>query len=159
MKSKYTWIVLIAIVGLGLIAVLMFTPTPPSGDPVTLLGTSVPPLPTPNPELVAQGKSLYSQNCASCHGANLEGKLDWKRIQEDGSYLPPPHDGSGHTWHHPDELLLNITANGGDMPESKMPAFGEVLTEQDMRAVLEFIKSNWEQQEREYQWWITVTSK
>ena len=159
MRSKYTWFILIVIVGIGLIAVLKFTPTPPSSEPVTLLGTTVPPVPTSNPEWIAQGETLYSQSCASCHGAKLEGVPDWKRVQKDGSYLPPPHDDSGHTWHHPDDLLLTITAGGGDLPNSKMPAFDGVLTEQEMKAVLGFIKSNWGQEEREYQWWITVTDR
>lgn len=106
-----------------------------------------------------QGEDLYAQFCASCYGANLEGVPDWKRVQEDGSYLPPPHDDSGHTWHHPDDLLLTITAGGGDLPNSKMPAFDGVLTEQEMKAVLGFIKSNWGQEEREYQWWITATDQ
>jgi len=159
MKSKYTWFILIVIIVIGLIAVMKFTPTPPIGEPVSLLGTTVPPVPTPNTKWVAQGETLYSQYCASCHGANLEGKSDWKRVQEDGSYLPPPHDGSGHTWHHPDELLLTITAAGGDLPNSKMPAFGGVLSEREMRAVLEFIKSKWGQEEREYQWWITAQER
>lgn len=156
MKSKYTWLLFIAIIGIGLIAVLKFTPTSPAGDPVTLLGTSVSPVPTPNPELVSQGESLYTQHCASCHGDNLEGKPDWKRIQEDGSYLPPPHDSSGHTWHHEDKILLTIIAKGGELPNSKMPAFSGILTEQEMKAVLEFIKSTWGQEEHEYQWWLTV---
>ena len=106
-----------------------------------------------------QGEDLYAQFCASCYGANLEGVPDWKRVQEDGSYLPPPHNGSGHTWHNPDDLLLSITAGGSDLPNSKMPAFDGVLTEQETRVVLEFIKSNWEQEEREYQWWITATDQ
>jgi hypothetical protein len=50
MRSKYTWFILIVIFGIGLIAVLKFTPTPPSSEPVTLLGTTVPPVPTSNPE-------------------------------------------------------------------------------------------------------------
>jgi hypothetical protein len=72
--------------------------------------------------------------------------------------LPPPHDSSGHTWHHPDPVLIEIITNGGD-PElynTKMPGFGDQLTELEIIAVLDFIKNSWDQEDREYQWWITA---
>ena len=158
MQSKYTWLTLIVIVGIGLIALLKFTPIPPTGEPVTLLGITVPPVPTSNPKWAAQGEILYSQYCASCHGANLEGVPDWKRVQEDGSFLPPPHDSSGHTWHHPDPVLIEIITQGGDteLYNTKMPGFGEQLTETEIKAILDYIKSYWGPEEREYQWWLTA---
>ena len=70
MQSKYTWLTLIVIVGIGLIAGLKFIPTPPTGVPVTLLGITVPPVPTSNPKWAAQGEILYSQYCASVMGSN-----------------------------------------------------------------------------------------
>jgi len=128
------------------------------GDPVVINDTAVPPLPTLNPERVAQGATVYAQECATCHGANLEGASDWKQPLPDGSFPPPPHDSSGHTWHHADSLLLAIMADGGNPAfNSKMPAFREKLDESERRAVLEFIKSKWGEQEREFQWWITAT--
>ena len=30
-----------------------------------------------NKETISLGKSVYVQNCASCHGAKLEGQKDW----------------------------------------------------------------------------------
>lgn len=121
-------------------------------------GTAAPPLPTLDPDRVAQGAVLYAQNCAQCHGANLEGAPDWKRSLPDGSFPPPPHDSSGHTWHHPDGLLLEIMAEGGDPAyNSHMPGFQDKLTSDELSAVLEFLKSRWGQEEREFQWWITKT--
>ncbi len=70
---------------------------------------------------------------------------------------PPPHDNSGHTWHHSDELLINITENGGDPTDnSKMTPFKAQLSREEIVAILEFIKSRWDLEKREYQWWITV---
>lgn len=128
-----------------------------ANQPVVINQTAVPPLPTLNPEDVAQGETLYAQYCAKCHGANLEGAPDWKRQLPDGSLPPPPHDNSGHTWHHPDELLISITENGGDPAyNSKMPAFKDQLSREDIVAILEFIRSRWDREEREFQWWVSV---
>jgi len=128
-------------------------------QPVVIGGTSVPPVPSLDPERVARGAELYATNCGACHGAELQGTSDWKRPLPDGSFPPPPHDSSGHTWHHPDGLLLEIIANGGDPAlNSKMPAFHQSLTPDEMRSTLEFIKSKWSADAREFQWWITVTS-
>src|SRR3546814_301467 len=63
-------------------------------------------------ELVANGKGIYANNCASCHGAKLEGQPDWRVRQANGRLPAPPHDESGHTWHHPDAGLIEITKNG-----------------------------------------------
>jgi len=129
-----------------------------AGAPVVINETAVPPIPTLNPEWVTRGMVIYARECATCHGANLEGLPDWKQSLPDGSLPPPPHDSSGHTWHHPDSLLLAIIAEGGDPAyNSKMPAFRDKLTEQERKAVLEFIKSRWGSKEAEFQWWMTAT--
>ncbi len=139
-------------------AILLYRPE--SGPQLVVIGgTSVPPVPSLDPERVARGAELYAANCGACHGPELQGASDWKRSLPDGSLPPPPHDSSGHTWHHPDGLLLEIIANGGDPAlNSKMPAFHEKLTLDEMRSILEFIKSKWGKDAREFQWWITVTS-
>ena len=129
-----------------------------AGVPVIINETAVPPVPTLIPEWVAQGAVVYARECATCHGAKLEGAPDWKVALPDGSLPPPPHDSSGHTWHHPDSLLLAIIAEGGDPAyNSKMPPFRDKLTEQERQAVLEFIKSSWGSNEVEFQWWMTAT--
>lgn len=102
---------------------------------------------------LALGRAVYARECASCHGANGEGQPDWKVPLADGSLPAPPHDASGHTWHHADAQLLEIIARGGTIydPSSKMPAYGESLTEAEMRAVLDYLKSWWGPQERDFQ--------
>lgn len=147
--------------GLALLVIAFFVAyqrTAPGSQPVVINQTAVPPLPALDSEKVAQGKLLYAQSCANCHGANLEGAPNWKQSLPDGSLPPPPHDSSGHTWHHPDELLISITENGGDPAyNSKMPAFKEQLSRHEITAILEFIKSKWGREEREFQWWITMS--
>ena len=132
-----------------------------SNQPITIMETTVAPIPTLNPESVAIGKRVYAQYCADCHGASLQGVPNWKERQPDDSFLPPPHNSSGHTWHHADPLLIEIITNGGDpdLYDTKMPGFGKQLTEEEISAVLDYIKSSWWQDERELQWWVTVMEK
>jgi mono/diheme cytochrome c family protein len=97
---------------------------------------------------VALGKVIYSEHCASCHGANLEGQPDWRERKLDGRMPAPPHDATGHTWHHPDEVLFGIIRQGvaAFAPpgyESDMPAFGGVLSDKEIRAVMAYIKTRW----------------
>jgi mono/diheme cytochrome c family protein len=101
------------------------------------------------------GESVYAEQCASCHGDNLEGQPDWQTPLPSGRMPAPPHDASGHTWHHSDEALFLITKDGmaALVPdyESDMPAFGEILSNAEIAAVLDFIKSTWPERERAYQ--------
>lgn len=97
---------------------------------------------------VAMGQAVYARSCASCHGLDLEGQTDWKRPLPTGGYPAPPHDQTGHTWHHPDALLFKITKFGGQATASRgvrsqMPAFKDVLTDEEIWAVLAYIKSRW----------------
>jgi mono/diheme cytochrome c family protein len=101
-----------------------------------------------DPAQVAQGEALYRAQCASCHGAKLEGQPNWRKQLPDGTLPAPPHDASGHTWHHADPLLFKITKDGGQAGappgfRSNMPAFGDKLSDAEIWAVLAFIKSRW----------------
>ncbi|MBT3992062.1 MAG: c-type cytochrome [Rhodospirillaceae bacterium] len=101
-----------------------------------------------NLEQVAMGQKIYAENCASCHGVKLEGQKNWRRQLPGGGLPAPPHDQSGHTWHHPDKLLFNYTKQGGQALapkgfKSNMPGYGETLSDGQIWAVLAFIKSKW----------------
>ncbi len=105
------------------------------------------------------GKQLYQQSCAACHGVNLEGAENWQTPLEDGSLPPPPHDETGHTWHHGDQLLFDYTKLGGAAMlaqmgvemKSGMPAFEGKLTDEEIWAILDYIKSTWPQRIRDLQ--------
>jgi mono/diheme cytochrome c family protein len=105
-------------------------------------------LPHGDARVTARGAALYAAHCAACHGAALEGAPDWKQPGPDGLMPAPPHDASGHTWHHPDAQLFVMTRDGvaalvGGGYESGMPGFADVLTDDEIIAVLAFIKSTW----------------
>lgn len=107
-------------------------------------------------EQVTLGKTVYRANCAECHGAALEGQSNWQSRLADGTMPAPPHDENGHTWHHPDQQLFDYTKLGGAavVPapfKSAMPGFGKLLSDQDIWAVLAFIKSTWSPRAREIQ--------
>ena len=99
--------------------------------------------------LVARGGTLYAQQCAACHGAHGEGQPEWRERGPTGLLPAPPHDASGHTWHHPDEQLFAITRNGVaaviGQPnyQSTMPVYAGVLSDADIVAVLSYIKAQW----------------
>ncbi len=95
--------------------------------------------------LVALGEKVYARACANCHGANLEGQAGWRNRRG----LAPAHDESGHTWHHPDYLLVQFVRDGTVRVGGTMPAFGGTLSERDILAVLSFIKSRWPARIRE----------
>ena len=106
--------------------------------------------------LVASGTRIYAEQCASCHGANLQGQGDWKVPGPDGKLPAPPHDETGHTWHHDDETLFKLTKHGlaamlgpDSNYESNMPAYEGVLADEEIVAVLSFIKSRWPAEVRE----------
>ena len=98
--------------------------------------------------IVATGAEIYATTCASCHGAALEGQPDWKSRNSDGRLPAPPHDPTGHTWHHPDQQLLAIVTHGteaivGGDYRSNMMGFGEILGEAEIVDVMAYIKSTW----------------
>lgn len=115
-------------------------------------------------ELVALGERVYAQHCASCHGGQLEGQPNWRTPLPGGGYPAPPHDATGHTWHHPDQLLFDYTQKGGQAlvgsgGQSNMPSFGDVLGEREIWAVIAFIKSTWPEHVRQRQAALNAASR
>ncbi len=105
---------------------------------------------------IPTGARLYQENCASCHGANLEGQPEWRSRLPNGRLPAPPHDPSGHTWHHSDRILTDIVKRGtaaivGNGYESDMPGFEEVLKDEEIVEILAFIKNTWPDRIRELQ--------
>lgn len=116
-------------------------------------------LSTADVAVIRLGAQVYRAQCASCHGNALQGAADWKRMGVDGRLPPPPHDSTGHTWHHADGLLFRIVARGtavaiGDTARTSrygMPAFASQLSPVEMRAVLTYLKTTWTPDQRRRQ--------
>ena len=104
--------------------------------------------------VVSLGSIIYSEHCASCHGANLEGEPNWRQPKADLTMPAPPHDETGHTWHHKDELLFKLTKYGlaklFKLPNytSNMPVYERGLLDEEIIAALSFIKSRWPEEVR-----------
>jgi mono/diheme cytochrome c family protein len=102
-----------------------------------------------DPQVVSRGKTIYAAHCAACHGARLEGQPNWHERDASGRLPAPPHDAGGHTWHHPDQVLFDITkygvARAAKMPDyaTSMPVYEGVLPDADIVAVLSYIKAQW----------------
>jgi mono/diheme cytochrome c family protein len=101
------------------------------------------------------GAQLYAENCSSCHGANLEGQPNWMARKPDGKLPAPPHDATGHTWHHSDRQLLVIVRDGlaiiAPGYATDMPSFGGRLNDLEILAIFDFIKGRWPEKQRAFQ--------
>ncbi len=105
--------------------------------------------------LAEQGKLVFSQHCASCHGDRAQGLAEnWRQRLPDGSLPPPPLDGTAHAWHHPLSVLLQVINDGGIPLGGKMPAFEQQLTEEQKRAAIAFFQSLWS--DEIYQQWLQM---
>ncbi|MFK7866409.1 MAG: cytochrome c [Alphaproteobacteria bacterium] len=107
-----------------------------------------------------QGESLYLDHCASCHGIKLQGEPNWQTPNPDGTMPAPPHDVSGHSWHHPDDVLFAYTKLGGKGymkklgahdPQSNMPSYDGILSDHQIWRIIHYIKSTWPDDIREMQ--------
>lgn len=114
------------------------------GIVVVVLRANRPSIADPEDDVqVARGAAIYQAECSRCHGVELEGQPDWESPLADGSFPAPPHDETGHTWHHEDSYLFRVVKHGGETDESTMPGFAEKLSDEDIWAALAFIKSRW----------------
>lgn len=109
---------------------------------------------------LSNGQSLYAEHCAACHGANLEGQPDWRTPDENGVLPAPPHDETGHTWHHDNQLLFDYTKLGGEAAlaargvtgfSSGMPGFGDAVTDEEIWDILAYIRSTWPERVQDIQ--------
>jgi len=93
------------------------------------------------------GKRVYVTQCLRCHGASRQGQPNWRIRQPDGLLPPPPLDGTAHSWHHPDAQLFETVKKGPAalVPgyRSMMPSFDGTLSDQEIKAVIKYVKSQW----------------
>ena len=101
---------------------------------------------------VELGKTLFKDNCAKCHGSNGQSVFGWKERLADGSFPPPPLNGSAHSWHHPLSMLLGTIKAGGVARGGKMPAFKGQLNDEEIISVTAYFQNFWS--DNIYQAWI-----
>ena len=92
----------------------------------------------PSEATLARGSEVYAANCASCHGANLEG------TDRGPSHLSVVYEPG----HHPDAAFRAAIENGAmqhHWPFGPMPPV-EGLSDTDVDAVIAFIRSEQERQ-------------
>lgn len=99
--------------------------------------------PVPDAQVLARGKQLFKQNCASCHGDRAQGAPNWEKPGTDGKYPAPPLDGSAHAWHHPRVALLKVIKQGTQKIGGNMPAWQGKLSDADIDAVIIYFQSLW----------------
>lgn len=87
------------------------------------------------------GTAIYTAQCFRCHGG---------RDGIGGIAGAPPHTNEGHTWHHSDLRLTTVILRGGGTGQA-MPAFGDRLSADEVRAVLAYLKTWWGEEQREFQ--------
>jgi mono/diheme cytochrome c family protein len=145
MPGRARWLIACLTAGLMALAAaaVVYLQGPVPGDPA-------------DPAQVLAGRPLYAANCASCHGNGLQGQPDWRARLPNGRLPAPPHDVSGHTWHHPDRQLFDMIKFGIERfaprgYESDMPAYEGKLTDTQIWAILAFIKSTWPPEIRDRQ--------
>jgi len=129
----------------------------PAGQPVTGLSSVPVSQADLDPTLIVKGERLYQQNCAVCHGRRAEGDPHWRKRKPDGKLLPPPLDGTGHTWHHSKTLLASIITKGTASQGGDMPAWGDKLSIQEIDAILTWIQSRWNKDI--YKNWLEINSR
>ena len=98
---------------------------------------------TIDPIQFSQGQKLFQLNCASCHGKQAEGAVDWRKPDAQGKNPAPPLNGTGHTWHHSSKSLVNTIKNGTAKIGGNMPAWKDKLSSSEIKLILTWITAQW----------------
>lgn len=104
-----------------------------------------------NFSLITRGGKIFQQNCAVCHGMNAEGQKNWRQRNSKDQFPAPPLNGTGHAWHHSNEVNANTIRNGTKQIGGNMPAWKDKLSDDDIDAVIAWFQSNWP--DNVYQTW------
>jgi len=132
-EPLWGWVVVIAALALGGYYTLWPTPNNPLSEP-------------PTSEQVTQGQKIFQQNCAACHGPAATGqnpKRPKGGMMANGTHLAPALNGTGHAWHHANELLFNTVKHGSMAKDSPMRGFADRLSDEEIVSVLQYVKSLW----------------
>lgn len=129
-----------------------------TGDAEITVNSNRPARITDNPQL-AESQIIYETNCAHCHGYFLEGQLysTLENTLDIGLHTVPPHDSDGHTWQHPDQLLVLTIQQGIQNPLNHFPMNGYegALSEDEILGIIDYMRLYWTDEQIDYQAWLT----
>lgn len=108
-------------------------------------------------EHVEQGQKVYEANCATCHGTDAEGVINWRERDANGNLPPPPLNGTAHAWHHPIPVLVNQIKNGTPVGMGTMPGFSDQLSDNDITSVIAWLQSRWP--DEIYTTWLDINQR
>jgi mono/diheme cytochrome c family protein len=97
----------------------------------------------PQTAAAQRGEKLYAGYCQSCHG--IRGRGEPVTMGGDNKRRAPALDDVMHAWHHTDENLAQVIAEK-PAPDSRMPAFGGVLSPEQIQDLIAYMKSHWGEQ-------------
>lgn len=109
------------------------------------------------PEQLAQGKVVFANNCAACHGSKAEGVANWQTPDSNGRYPAPPINGTAHAWHHSLAVLLRTINQGGEQLGGRMPGFQGRLTELEQRSAVAAFQDYWP--DAIYAQWLVIDNR
>ncbi len=98
--------------------------------------TQVPPA---TEQLLAQGKELYTKNCASCHGEDGKGSGVEEQYNDDGTPTRPRDFTKGYFKGEGDPATLFVRLRVG-MPGSPMPEYPQ-LSDEQIWALVHYVRS------------------
>ena len=105
------------------------------------------PLPTATSDPIVEGRQVFSQVCAQCHGENAEGYAN--------ELQAPALNQSEHAYEHPDQQIHDWIVNGKLGLGWQMPPFGEQMTDDEVHAVIAYLHTLWTASQLEIQQDIT----
>jgi len=126
---------------------------------ITLVAPEALPTSSLTDPVLLDGKANYDLYCAHCHGYSGEGQIaESLQVTLDlGMITVPPHDSTGHTWQHPDQLLLRVTREGvvNPLAQYPMPPFAGTLTDEQIMNIYAYIRLWWTDEQRAHQQRVT----
>lgn len=99
-----------------------------------------------DPQKIQRGRQIYLKNCTVCHGLNAEGSPDWRERDAEGKFPPPPLNGTGHAWHHPQSALMDTIKNGTQRLGGNMPPWKDRLSDEEIELIILWFQSKWPEQ-------------